>query len=62
MNSGYKENNSVEEQGSVARQPSGVSRVPVQRSEVFSKFNKFIFGYFDPVNIYFYNKNKYFSG
>ena len=28
----------------------------------FSKFNYFIFGYFDPTNNFFDNKNKYFLG
>ena len=28
----------------------------------FSKLNIIIFGYFDPINIFFDNKNKYFSG
>ena len=28
----------------------------------FSKLNYFIFGYFDPTNIYFDNKNKYLLG
>ena len=28
----------------------------------FSKLNYFIFGYFDPTNIFFNNKNKYFLG
>ena len=31
-------------------------------SEVFSKLNIFIFGYFDPVNNFFDNKHKSFSG
>ena len=30
--------------------------------EVFSKLNNLFFGYFDPINIFFYNKNKYFLG
>ena len=28
----------------------------------FSKLNNLIFGYFDPVNIFFDSKTKYFSG
>ena len=27
----------------------------------FSKLNEFIFGYFDPINVFFDNTNKYFS-
>ena len=30
----------------------------LQTVKFFSKLNQFIFGYFDPVNIYFYTKNK----
>ena len=39
-------------------------RVVKQLSSVklFSKLSYFIFGYFDPVNIFFANKNKSFSG
>ena len=28
----------------------------------FSKLNNFFLGYFDPIHIFFDNKNKYFSG
>ena len=51
--------------------PPGIRLVPlgffhlgqtVRSSEVFSKLNLFIFGYFDPVNIFVDNINKYFSG
>ena len=33
-----------------------------QPVKFFSKLNLLFFGYFDPVNIFFDNKNNYFSG
>ena len=47
--------------------PSSLTDIAADRSttravKFITKLNKFILGYFDPVNIFFDNKNKYFSG
>ena len=41
----------------------GVGHIITWRTvNFFSKLNYYFFGYFDPINIFFDNKNKYFSG
>ena len=40
----------------------GVRFLGCSSVKFFSKLNNLFFGYFDPINIFFDNKNKYFSG